>query len=242
MDSVTLHFNVWQAGAHNRTTSTVEDPKGTTILALKKQLFPEAFEAGKTVRFIACGKVLTDSSSLDTCGLGNEAHIHVSVSEQSRSSITSTDSTDSVKSEAPPSPVSSTNEEGCASPISWAFIASTVLFIGTGIGLFVALKKRWQFTMHTSQLVFICAAVWVYLLVFHGLPSLFEVLSKLGSSSSSKDKSSRGTMGGASMQATAAEEATTMSPAPASTPGLSSLMTPTLPPGDAATSVLTQRR
>lgn len=255
MDPVTLHFNVFQAGAEGRQSLQVEDPRGTTILALKKQLFPDAVKASKSVRFIALGRILDDSAPLERCGLGNEAHIHVSISDGAsspkRAPAASPDDSSATAAEAksPSLPESANCEE---SAVSWIFLAGVAMFVGTGAALYAAFRKRRQFTLHTSQLLFICAAVWVYLLLCHGLPALFQALCNFGrsmsTSSTSKDTSPicgiAGIAAGAVNEApSGASSSSTASSAPAAAAGLS-LMTPTLAAGDAtaAASVLTQRR
>lgn len=246
MDPLTLQFNVFQAGAQEKRTLSVADPKSTTILLLKRQLFEEELKAGKNVRFIANGKMLGDTTTLGSCGLGNQAHIHVSVSDavrQAPSEPTSPTPSNAVTSSAQAAAIAPTcSETTTTEPVlSWMFVAATLLFIGTGAVLLMALRKRFQYSMNTSQWIFIGSAVWVYLLVFHGLPALFEVLSKLGNSSSAKDAPPRTAPVNVVPTAVPAApvEDSSSSSAPAS-PGLS-LMTPTLQPGSTPSSVLTQR-
>jgi len=241
MEPVTLHFNVFQAGAPVRTTLQVEDARRTTILDLKKQLFSDALKESKSVRFIAGGKILDDATALERYKLGKEAHIHVSISETgspSKPSISSADdSTSAATGEAKTTDDAGSASVAGVSAMGWAFIAGALVFIVTGALLYAGLRKRWQYTMHTSQLLFICTAIWVYLLLFHGLPTLFQALSKLGSSTATKDNlSPRGVAPSSIAAPGVGDEATASS----STSPLS-LMTPTLPPGDTA-SVLTQRR
>merc|ERR1719506_2251823 len=99
----------------------------------------------------------------------------------------------------------------------WAILIGAVFFIGTGGLLYAALRRRYLYTMHTSQLLFICAAVWAYLLLCHAIPSLFQALSSTGSSST--------------------KDVSRVAPPSVAT----TVMTPTLPPGDATAAVLTQR-
>ncbi|CAL1161403.1 unnamed protein product [Cladocopium goreaui] len=62
----------------------VDDPQSKTVGALKQQLFADALKAQRFVRFIAGGRILEDTSSLDKCNLGPESHIHVSISGKSQ--------------------------------------------------------------------------------------------------------------------------------------------------------------
>jgi len=249
MEPVTLHFNIFQAGSPLRKTLQVEDPKGTTIFGLKQQLFSDELKECKSVRFIAGGKILEDKEKLHSFKLGNEAHIHVSVSDGSGvRSRAQSDASNTTAAEA--KSYDACSEEPSESAVSWAFILGAVIFIGTGAMLFAALRKRYQFSMNTSQLLFICAAIWVYLLLFHGLPAAFQTLSKIGNAPRTpvKELSSQSVMAAGVVVGTGALDevpsvSSTASPATAAaSPGLS-LMTPTLPPGDAvaAASVLTQR-
>jgi hypothetical protein len=248
MDPVTLHFNVFQAGTPVRHSLQVDDQRGTTILDLKQQLFSDELKASKSVRFIASGKVLADSSALEQHKLGKEAHIHVAITDASMSPVrgpapvpggenTSATATEEAKS----SNVETSTNRGSGSMAGWAILLGVMLFAGTGAALYVALRKRYQYTMHTSQLLFICAAVWVYLLLFHGLPSLFQALNKLGNSTASKDLSPRNAASSSinPVSSNASDEAS--SATASSSPGLS-VMPPTLASGNAsAASVLTQR-
>lgn len=254
MDPVTLHFNIFQAGAPVRTSLQVEDPRGTTISALKHQMFSDEIKASKSVRFIAAGKILDDSNALEHYKLGKEAHIHVSISEVSRTPPSSPEKGDSMTKAGSEevktgSEATSPNEAG-ASMVGWAILAGVAVFVGTGLLLYVAFQKRRQYTMHTSQLLFICMAVWVYVLFFHGFPALFQALNKLGNASAPKDvTATRGmsvpspsTGAGLGNEVAGAASSSTASPAPpSSSPGLSVM--PGVALGDAtAASVLTQRR
>lgn len=203
MDPITLHFNVFgQAsagpGLEGRTTMRVEDPRGMTVGALKKQLFPEAFEEQKSIRFIARGHILDDRTLVGHCGLGCEAHIHVSIGERSE------------KSPGGPSPGGSSTarhgsgamgasaaggggasrpaaaaagvpaaqraeEEQDVCGLSIVHVLGAVVFAGAGLLLRAAWRKRWYLSMHVSQLCCISAACWVYLLAFHVLPTAFRL-------------------------------------------------------------------
>jgi hypothetical protein len=247
MDPITLHFNIFQAGAPVRTSLQVEDPRATTILALKQQMFSDEIKASKSVRFIAAGKILEDTAALERYKLGKEAHIHVSISDGARPQPTSApegNASTTTAEEAKPSSGTSSPNESRSSMLGWAILAGVIIFAGTGIALWIAFQKRRQYTMHTSQLLFICAAIWVYLLFFHALPSLFQALNKRNSSvqdTPTRSVTTSSVTAGAIAGSEAAGAASSSAASPAS-PGLS-LMTPPLPPGDAtAASVLTQRR
>lgn len=247
MDPVTLHFNVFQAGAPVRHSLQVDDQRSTTILALKQQMFSDELKASKSIRFIAGGKIMADSTALDSYKLGKEAHIHVAITEATPTSspvrapapAPGTENTSATVTEEAKTSSTAQEDGGSGSMAGWGILLGVMLFAGTGAALYLALRKRYQYTMHTSQLLFICAAVWVYLLFFHGLPSLFQALNKLGSSTASKDLSSRSTAASmTSMSSTTGDEASSTA---SSSPGMT-VMPPTLASGNAAASVLTQRR
>jgi len=248
MDPVTLHFNVFKAGEPARTTLQVEDPRSTTILDLKQQLFGDEIKASKSVRFIGCGKILDDASSLVNLKLGKEAHIHVSISEGSptrrlSSAPSGEDSGTESNIEAKSSESVGSSEETATSTVDWIILLGAVFFIGTGAFLCMALRKRRQHTMHTSQLLFICGAVWVYALLFHGIPALIQALSKR--SSAVKETTARGVAPASiPIAAGVGDEVTSAAASARESAGLSFMTPATLPPaGDAAAaSVLTQRR
>mmetsp|Transcript_74063 Transcript_74063/g.228918 ORF Transcript_74063/g.228918 Transcript_74063/m.228918 type:complete len:245 (-) Transcript_74063:86-820(-) len=182
MDPITLHFNIFQAGANaeGKQSLHVGDPSATTIGSLKRQLFAEALEERRTVRFIKGGHVLEDAAVLEQCGLGNGAFIHVSIGNSSpsrmgpssppRSSAAGADtSSSSTKG-------SSSNQGHQDSSIGPGFLLGAIFFAGTAVLLQNAWHKRWYLSMHASQLLCILAAVWVYLLLCHGLPALFQLL------------------------------------------------------------------
>jgi hypothetical protein len=180
------------------------------------------------------------------------AHIHVSISESSTSSNptspTAGGSTNTAPvGEAQGSSCESAPVRGEPSGVGLAFFVGVAAFVGTGAALCMALRKRWQFSLHTSQLLFICAAIWVYLLLCHGLPAFFQAMRVLTTRSASdagpfQDRS-HVTLAASGMAP--ADETSSSASTAASGPGLS-MMAPTLPPtGDgaaAAASVLTQRR
>jgi hypothetical protein len=250
MDPITLHFNVFQAGTPVRKSHQVEDPRGTTISALKQELFSDEIKASKSVRFIAAGKILNDATALEHYKLGKEAHIHVSISEGAQTALASQGaSTTTATEEVKTSGESTSPNEAGVSMVGWAILAGVAVFAGTGAMLYLAFQKRRQYTMHTSQLLFICMAIWVYLIFFHGLPALFQALNKLGNTPAQKDVTATRSMSipsptagtGLGNEVAGATSSSTASPAPpSSSPGLSVM--PTLAPGDAtAASVLTQR-
>mmetsp|Transcript_66108 Transcript_66108/g.158154 ORF Transcript_66108/g.158154 Transcript_66108/m.158154 type:complete len:214 (+) Transcript_66108:86-727(+) len=182
MDPITLHLNVFQVGvgAEDRKMHMVDDPRGTTVGALKRQLFPDAMEGQKSVRLIAGGRILKDTEPLESCGLGREAHIQVSISEsligrapstaaaEGGKSVNGTFSSQQMVGDDGPGPVQSL----LASP----FVVF-LLFLGSAAGLYYGYRRRFQLTVQMSQALVIAAAVWVYALLFHGLPGLCQAVS-----------------------------------------------------------------
>eukprot|EP00416_Gambierdiscus_australes_P017739 CAMPEP_0171059610 /NCGR_PEP_ID=MMETSP0766_2-20121228/3285_1 /TAXON_ID=439317 /ORGANISM="Gambierdiscus australes, Strain CAWD 149" /LENGTH=250 /DNA_ID=CAMNT_0011515067 /DNA_START=184 /DNA_END=934 /DNA_ORIENTATION=+ len=183
MDPITLHFNIFQAGVRTEGKQSlhVDNPCGTTVGSLKRRLFAEALEEQRSVRFITSGHVLDDTTLLGQCGLGNEAFIHVSIGScelrhtkspaapQRSASTSQTTSASAAKGR----PCLHEQEDSCMGPF---FLLSIVFFIGTGVLLHMAWRRRWLLSLHASQLLCILAAIWVYLLLCHGIPALFQVL------------------------------------------------------------------
>lgn len=224
MNSVTLHFNVWQAGAHQSWTIVVDDTRGTKTLDLKRQLFADALKASKKVHFIASGKRLQDTSALVACGLGREAHVHVSISEPSVALLPSGASIHGNTSIGGAPAIVASSGEDCASLVSWVFTGYAVLLVSIGVPL-VALWKQWQLKMLMSQLLCICAGVLTSVLLFHGLPPLWQVLMTLPRTSGPKDTSTWGTTATTSPSIDGPSPGATSSagcPAPASLLGLTS--------------------
>lgn len=244
MDPITLHFHVFQAGAEGNKTQLVENPQTTKILDLKKQLFSEELERNKSIRFIACGRILDDSSPLSNYKLGTTAHIQVSISDSSPLSrpspapMIAKGNTSTIG----PSVTSASVEKGPAI-FSNMFYLGAVAFVSTGSLLYLALMKRRQFSLQITQLVFIGVAVWMYLLVCHGFPALFQALRGFANSMSPPTDTSKNmptvSTRGSSIPVAAQDEVSTAAASPAA--GLS-VMTPTLPSGGDASSILTQRR
>lgn len=184
MDPLMLHFNIFgQAGPdgpHGRRSFCVDDPRGTTIGAVKQQLFPDACQEQMSVRFISRGRILDDAQCFGQCGFDREAHIHVSISQrpQDRGQCSADD--EATAPGAQRSPVSS-GVEAQRDPSSQDAVRALVLhiffvilFAGVGIALRVAWQKRRSLSLQTSQLMCIVAACWLFVLLFHGLPMLLN--------------------------------------------------------------------
>lgn len=177
-----LHFNVFQAGSTSDATKTFEvnDPRATTVGALKQQLFPDAVSERKSVRFISRGRVLDDAAALSGCGLGRDAHIHVMVSE--RQPVATTASSEK-RAETAPSDREEPN--GGRQRAALTLLAVMLLIAGGLAGFSNAYHRRFQLSMQASQTLCIGAAIWAYVVLCHGLPSLCDALCDLCSSSRS---------------------------------------------------------
>ncbi|CAK8994497.1 unnamed protein product [Durusdinium trenchii] len=174
MDPITLHFNIFQAGtpSQGRQSFQVEDPASATVGALKRQLFADALEAQRSVRFIASGRILEDTSSLDKCNLGPESHICVSISDKS----------DAVRS-MPSPPVEKQVKTAQMERDSdlqawqvWTRCASFLAMAGSAMVFPYALQKHRHLSSNTHLFVCIAAAVWVYLLIFHTVPDAVQII------------------------------------------------------------------
>mmetsp|Transcript_27716 Transcript_27716/g.88105 ORF Transcript_27716/g.88105 Transcript_27716/m.88105 type:complete len:250 (-) Transcript_27716:191-940(-) len=234
MDPITLNFDIFQAGvpAQSRRSLEVVDPQGTTVGSLKRQLFSAELEAQQSVRFIAAGRVLEDAALLGQCGLGSKAFVQVSISAATPSGALA----------QPPATGagvmrSGLLNEGCASRgscedtgIGARLICGVFFFAGTGVLLQLAWQKRRHMPIHTSQLFCILAAVWVHLLLCHGLPALARGLRAVGRVAGSMPKCAATSP---SRSAAEAEPAEPSVPESAASPAsLSALpMTPLLPDG-----------
>eukprot|EP00931_Biecheleriopsis_adriatica_P087344 TRINITY_DN61831_c0_g1_i1.p1 TRINITY_DN61831_c0_g1~~TRINITY_DN61831_c0_g1_i1.p1 ORF type:complete len:243 (+),score=51.24 TRINITY_DN61831_c0_g1_i1:170-898(+) len=179
MDPITLHFNIFQAGSSDqgRRSLQVDDPRGKTVGSLKRQLFSDALEAQRSVRFIASGRVLEDTSLLENCNLGRESHICVSINERSSQSLPSSPQL-APKTEPVARELSGRLPEACEQQ-DWSLLFSRLAgfaaMVGSGVLFFCAWKRRRQMPMNMTQLICIAAAVWVYLLLFHATPIAFQV-------------------------------------------------------------------
>jgi len=193
MDPITLHFSVFQASSSSqgRQSVQVDDPKSKTIGSLKRELFSDALEAQRSVRFIAGGKILEDSSLLASCNLGRESHICVSISDQTpRSSPTL----------APAAEPAEVAPEELNVQDWWPSIhrlAGFAALISSAVFFYFAWHKRRQLPMQLTQALCIGAAVWVYLLLFHAVPCACQVLAggfaapKVSSAPASQQRAAR---------------------------------------------------
>lgn len=212
MDPITLHFSVFQASSSSqgRQSVQVDDPKSKTIGALKKELFSDALEAQRSVRFIAGGKILQDSSLLASCNLGRESHICVSISDQTpRSSPTL----------APAAEPAEVAPEELKVEDWWPSIqrlAGFAALISSAVFFYFAWHKRRQLPMQLTQALCIGAAVWVYLLLFHAAPCACEVLAggfaapKVSSATASPQRAARAQAESSSPAATLTDQATVL--------------------------------
>lgn len=201
MDPITLHFNVFQAGAdpEGRKSLQVDDPRGTTVGALKRQVFPEAVEARKSVRFITSGRILDDGALLEECKLGHEAVIQVSISDPSSSRV-STPKHSSSSASAKTIPGA---KQGCQDGNG---DLTTFLYLGTfffagGAVVFFAWRKRRHLSLQMSQLFCIFTAIWVYFALCHALPAFCRALARgvrvLGASAATSSDNASDLRGGA---------------------------------------------
>jgi len=175
-DALALHFKVFQAGegcTEGRKDLEVERPGETTIGVVKRRLFPEHYcghEQQKSIRFIANGKMLCDEQTLEQCRLAQDAFIHVSISEPSVRSLTE-DKTGSGG--------TSSARFGSATDAvggKGVLVSGSAFFAGSGALLQLGWQRRTLISPGASQLLFILAAVWIYLVLCHGLPVFLQLL------------------------------------------------------------------
>lgn len=174
MDPITLHFNIFQAGtsSQGRQSFQVDDPQSKTVGALKQQLFADALKAQRFVRFIAGGRILEDTSSLDKCNLGPESHIHVSISGKSQNGAQTMPS-------AAVAQAQTSQVERDSDLQAWHLcrrLASFLAMVGSAMVFPYALQKHRHSSSNTHLLVCIAAAVWVYLLIFHTMPDAAQII------------------------------------------------------------------
>mmetsp|Transcript_79042 Transcript_79042/g.164173 ORF Transcript_79042/g.164173 Transcript_79042/m.164173 type:complete len:273 (-) Transcript_79042:321-1139(-) len=221
-----LHFNVFgQADSVGRRTLLLDNAEGTSVRELKKRMFAEAVEANKNIRFIAQGRVLADDLFLGLCNLGDEAHIHVSISsreppahratvddatvQSSGDEVTHAASAPAICEPVPLSRRVSAHFESAkgalqAGGLSLPQLLGAVVFAGVGVGLQQAWRKRMTIQHSTSQLLFILAACWAYALLVYVLPvlakgfywSLSSTFSYLMTPATSSDGVANGPRGG----------------------------------------------
>jgi len=171
MSPTTLHFNVVQK--QQQWSLEVDGLMGITIQSLKHQHFAEAIEAQKSVRFIMSGRLLEDAVRLDQLGLGKKAFINVSISDSATSKAkSSTISNDNFDTKGKELGQKRTFPGTNSAPI---FIGAIFLVV-TGVLLRLAWQRRRYLSMHVTQFLAIFASVWVYLVLFHGLPVFFRLL------------------------------------------------------------------
>lgn len=187
MASMKLHFNVFGqgcscccegSGTEGRRSIHIEDPL-ITVGALKNQLFREACEEQKVIRFIASGRVLEDKLAIGQCGLGEEAHIHVAISGQPSTTAVAASAGDggshSTAAKTDGGGTACESKGGSAS-LDLGRMLVAVLLLGGGLLLCLAWQRRRRLSMCASQLLCILAACWVYLAIFHALPALLGLL------------------------------------------------------------------
>jgi|EP00927_Polykrikos_kofoidii_P077176 hypothetical protein len=174
MEPVTLHFNVFQVGANSegRRTVSIEDPSAVTVRSLKLQFFADSLKEQKTVRFITGGRMLDDKATVAQCKLGLEAHIHVSISDAALGGAATPAQPEGNKHNSEAIESRKNNEEN---RVGFGFMLGFAFFAGSGALLRIGWQKRLQLSMQTNQFVFILGAVWAFLLLFHGIPALFQV-------------------------------------------------------------------
>lgn len=204
MKSITLHFNVFGQASPGETegkrTVCVDDPLGRTFGSLKEELFSFAFEEQKSVRFIAKGHILKDADLIGQCGLGSEAHIHVSISEsrgdktpspQKPASPTTGSTSPAATAGAGgsgggpaargfgrgPSRASAPCEHEDSSGLGAWHLLGAVAIAGAAVLFRYSYQRRWQLSMHASQMLCIFAACWVYFVLFHGIPTTLRFVS-----------------------------------------------------------------
>lgn len=172
-----LHFNVFQAGARTQRqwSLQIEDSHTTTIGSLKRQHFGEAIEAQQSVRFIMSGKILEDKTLLEQCDFGSEAFIYVSISGAAPREATSGVPATEVSWSGQLAKRDAGHTEKEHSSLNIAFFLGAFLFAGAGVLLRLAWQKRWYLSMHVTQMLSVLAAVWVYLLLCHGLPMFLRL-------------------------------------------------------------------
>eukprot|EP00930_Biecheleria_cincta_P039047 TRINITY_DN26854_c0_g1_i2.p1 TRINITY_DN26854_c0_g1~~TRINITY_DN26854_c0_g1_i2.p1 ORF type:complete len:242 (+),score=46.75 TRINITY_DN26854_c0_g1_i2:81-806(+) len=212
MDPITLHFSVFQAScsSQGRQSLQVDDPRSKTIGALKRELFSDALEAQRSVRFIAGGKILEDSSLLASYNLGRESHICVSISDQTpRLSPTLAPAAEPV--EVAPEDVNV--EDWWPSIHRFAGFAA---LISSAVCFYCAWHKRRQLSIQLTQALCIGAAVWVYLLLFHAVPCACQVLAggfgapKVSLAPASTQRAARSQAQSSSPAATLTDQATVL--------------------------------
>merc|ERR1712043_116423 len=145
--------------------------------SLKEEFFQSACEEQKSIRFISRGRVLKDSELIDQCGLGDEAHIHASINERSNKT------TGVHEPRTPVANLPDARDRSSApcevqdgSGLGMVQLLCAVTIAGAGIILRVAWQKRWHLSMHASQMICIFASCWAYVVLFHGLPALLQLI------------------------------------------------------------------
>jgi len=139
--------------------------------ALKQEIFPDVCQGQNSVRFIANGRLLQDDLRVHECGLGREAHIHVSIS-------TRADATTAVPSVPGCPRAKQSNMDQIGSTIVDGLSARQVLFAicvaASAVVLRTAWVKRRSLALHLSQLLYISIACWAYVVIAHVLPPMLS--------------------------------------------------------------------
>eukprot|EP00929_Paragymnodinium_shiwhaense_P110822 TRINITY_DN7809_c0_g1_i1.p1 TRINITY_DN7809_c0_g1~~TRINITY_DN7809_c0_g1_i1.p1 ORF type:complete len:213 (+),score=55.41 TRINITY_DN7809_c0_g1_i1:77-715(+) len=172
MAPLKLHFKVFRAGVQDDNARSEDFDSATKVAEVKRRMFPEAAsDPTSTVRFIAGGRMLEDASSLEKYSLGEEAHIHVMISQRvaqaaeqaagapGQPAVSMTTVTES--------PASSTLGKG---PLSSNLLLGAILAI-VGAVLCNTWQRRHRFSIQESQFFFIFTAVWAYFVLWHALPA-----------------------------------------------------------------------
>lgn len=200
----------------------VDDPSAMTVGMLKQKVFSASLADGRPVRFIASGRLLRDSELLADSGLTTGAFLHVSIGERCIPSPESPASGDAV-----------TEVRVAKSSEPWLLEIDPVLLCGagffavTGAMLQVGWQRRGAMSPGSSQPLFIAIAVWVYLVLCHGIPALIQAL-RGGRSRSSAAMEGRGsgTFPMAGGQRAHASSAATAASAPSSSQATAAVAIP----------------
>lgn len=183
-----LQFRVLQGGVESTEPRTfnVAEPDAMTVLDLKRECFEkEVVLENRKVRLIYMGRMLGDSQKLSNCGLGQQAILHAVVNATPEEPAVAANGGCAAEVTAPSSPVKSEDCDAESSFMKRHFmqvvlpvIGILLFFISTGTVLQMGLRKSPPVAgLMSTQTLFIGCAIWVYLLLCHGLPGLARAIS-----------------------------------------------------------------
>lgn len=174
---IKLSLKPLQGGAEEQNRVVEVDDPQMTVLALKELYFKKETAEGRKVRIIHMGKMLGDGLKLGECSFGKEAIVHVVISsppDQQGGAAGGGGLSAGAKTDE----AVSAGAGGPQKLSQWPLLLAHLLFfVITGAILQSGAQKTWPVgKLMSSQFLCISASLWLYLLLYYGLPAFGKAL------------------------------------------------------------------